>query len=293
VFDKTTKEDGFTPRFNLTYKFNEDALVYATYSEGFRPGGINRNGTVGPYKSDYLTNYELGWKTTWYDNRVRFNGAVFMQTWEDFQFALLGQNGLTEIKNAGDAEIKGIEMDLTFQATDALGFSAGIAYLNGELTENFCGVIDERGNPQTGSTCYWPEEDEDGNPIIVERLPLAPKGTQLPVTPEFKANATARYEFPLAGFDSWVQGSVVYSGEREADLPIRQILGTMPSYTTADVSFGIGRDNWRVELYSTNVFDEDAQVSRYTQGLEEVTGAQTYVVPQRPRFIGLKFSQEF
>ena len=77
VFDKTTKEDGVTPRVNLTYKFTEEAMVYATYSEGFRPGGINRRGTLPPYEADWLTNYELGWKSTWFDNRLRFNGAVF------------------------------------------------------------------------------------------------------------------------------------------------------------------------------------------------------------------------
>jgi outer membrane receptor protein involved in Fe transport len=309
VFDKNTKEDGVTPRVNLTYKLSDETLVYATYSEGFRPGGINRRGTLPPYEADWLTNYEVGWKTTVLDNRMRINGAVFLQTWEDFQFSLLGANGLTEIKNAGDAEITGIEMDVQFQATDALGFSAGVAYLNSELTENFCGVTDARGNPQTGRICFWPDEDDDGNPLPpIERLPLAPKGTQLPVTPEFKANATARYEFPLAGFESWVQGAVVYASEREADLrirevptydlitpyvPIRGILGTMPSYTTADLSFGVSRDNWRVELYGTNIFDEQAEVGRFAQCLEEICGDQIYVSTQRPRFIGLKFSQEF
>ena len=79
-----------TPRVNLTYKFTEEAMVYATYSEGFRPGGINRRGTLPPYEADWLTNYELGWKTTWFDNRLRFNGAVFIQKWDDFQFSLLG-----------------------------------------------------------------------------------------------------------------------------------------------------------------------------------------------------------
>jgi len=295
VFDKTTKEDGFTPRFNLTYKLNEDALVYATYSEGFRPGGINRRGTLPPYKADWLTNYELGWKSTWMDNRLRWNGAVFMQTWEDFQFALLGAQGLTEINNAGEAEIDGLEMDVSFQATERLGLSAGFAYLNSELSENFCGVTDANGNPQTGSVCFWDDEDEDGNPIIVELPPQARIGTQLPVTPEFKANATARYEFPLAGFDSWVQGSVIYSDERRTDLRDAEnaILGNMPSYTTADFSFGVARDSWRLELYVQNAFDEEAQIGRYAQCLESVCGSQLYVTPQRPRFLALKFSQEF
>jgi outer membrane receptor protein involved in Fe transport len=76
-------DDGSVPKFNLTYRFTDNKLMYVTYSEGFRPGGINRNNTVPPYKPDYLKNYELGWKTTWLDNTLRFNGAIFHEDWTD------------------------------------------------------------------------------------------------------------------------------------------------------------------------------------------------------------------
>jgi iron complex outermembrane recepter protein len=295
VFDKTTKEDGVTPRVNLTYKVTEDKMVYATYSEGFRPGGINRRGTLPPYEADWLENYEFGWKTTWFDNRLRFNGAVFSQTWDDFQFSILGANGLTEIKNAGAAEINGIEMDVSWAVTDGLGISAGIAWLDSELTENYCGFTDEKGRPITSNPCPFPTEDGDGNPIVELRDPEATKGTPLPVTPEWKANATARYEFPLAGFNAYVQGSVIYSDERRTDLRSYEngILGNMPSYTTADFSAGFGRNDWRLEMFVTNAFDETAEIGRFAQCAEAVCGEQTYIVPQRPRTIAIKFSQQF
>jgi iron complex outermembrane recepter protein len=291
VFDKTTKEDGVTPRVNLTYKFTDDAMVYATYSEGFRPGGINRRGTLPPYKADWLTNYEIGWKTTWFDNRVRFNGAVFTQTWDDFQFALLGAQGLTEINNAGSAQIDGIEMDVSWAVTDRLGISAGMAYLDSELTDNFCGFVNENGNPETGKNCPMP----DGDGGFTYNDPQAPKGTKLPVTPDLKANATVRYKFPVATFDSYVQGAVVYSDERRTDLRVveNDIVGNMPAYTVADFAAGFGKDGWNVELFLTNAFNELAQVSRFAQCAEAVCGGEVYVVPQRPRTIGIKFSQEF
>jgi len=291
VFDKTTKEDGVTPRVNLTYKFTADAMVYATYSEGFRPGGINRRGTLPPYEADWLTNYELGWKTTWFDNRLRFNGAVFSQTWDDFQFALLGAQGLTEINNAGSAQIDGIEMDLSWAVTERLGISAGVAFLDSELTENYCGFVNDNGKPETRPDC--PSVDEDGNPTTSD--PQARKGTTLPVTPELKANATVRYEFPMGTFDSYVQGSVIYSDERRTDLRDVEnaIIGNMPSYTITDFAAGFGKDDWRLELFVSNVFDELAQVSRFAQCAEAVCGGEVYVVPQRPRTIGIKFSQEF
>ena len=168
---------------NLTYKFTEEAMVYATYSEGFRPGGINRRGTLPPYEADWLTNYELGWKTTWFDNRLRFNGAVFSQEWDDFQFALLGAKGLTEINNAGPAQIDGIEMDVSWAVTDRLGISAGFAYLDSELTENYCGFVNANGKPETRPTARASTTTATRRPAD----PQAPKGTTLPVTPELKA----------------------------------------------------------------------------------------------------------
>jgi iron complex outermembrane recepter protein len=137
--------------------------------------------------------------------------------------------------------------------------------------------------------------DGDGNPIVELRDPQAPKGTPLPVTPKLKANVIARYEFPLAAFDSFVQGSVIYSDERESDLRLveREIIGVLPSYTVTDFSAGIGKDSWAVEMYVSNAFDERAEVSRFSQCAEAVCGAQTYIVPQMPRMFGVKFRQQF
>ena len=63
--DKRIKDTGFVHRLNATWKPNEDMLFYATWSRGFRPGGINRRGSIPPYDPDFLTNYELGAKSAW------------------------------------------------------------------------------------------------------------------------------------------------------------------------------------------------------------------------------------
>ena len=148
--DRGTSGSGNSPKVNLTYKIDHDRMIYATYSKGFRPGGVNRNGggTIPPYKPDYLTNYEVGWKTMWLDNRLRFNGALFYEKWKDFQFSYLGPNALTIITNAGQAEIKGLETDLEFAATQNLTLFGGFTLLNAKLTEEFCGdpaVCHDRG----------------------------------------------------------------------------------------------------------------------------------------------------
>jgi iron complex outermembrane receptor protein len=78
--DKRVKETGNAEGHRHLQVRQPDKLVYVTYSEGFRPGGINRRGTLPPYQADYLKNYEFGWKTSWAENRIRWNGAVFMET---------------------------------------------------------------------------------------------------------------------------------------------------------------------------------------------------------------------
>lgn len=275
--DKTVEEDDTIHKLNLSYKLTDDAMVYATWARGFRPGGINRRGTLPPYLADFLTSYEVGWKTTWAGNRVRFNGSIYSQEWEDFQFSILGPNGLTEIKNANQARINGIDVDLTWVATQGLSFSGGAAFTDAELTENYCGFTDDQGNPI--SDCP---------------NPLAPDGTQLPVTPKFKGNLTGRYEFELASFDAHLQASAIYVGKRWADLRLveRDILGRLDSYTTFDMSAGLDNGSYSLELFIDNVADERGELTRFTQCAEAVC-KQPYVVPVRPRTFGVRFGQKF
>jgi iron complex outermembrane receptor protein len=276
--DKETKENGNTPKVNVTYKLDDDKLVYVTYSEGFRPGGINRRGTLPPYSSDYLKNYEFGWKTTWADNRFRWNGAVFMEKWNGFQFALLGANGLTEIKNAGAAEIKGVETDFTLAVSHGFTINGAGAYTDAALSKNYCGFVDASGNPETD--CPDPE---------------APDGTALPVTPKWKGNITARYEFDLSGFDAFVQGAAAGQSSSWTDLRIaeRGIIGKQPGYVTADFSAGISRSNWSLSAFLENAFDKRASLNRYAECAETVCGTQVYIVPNQPRTLGVKFGQKF
>jgi outer membrane receptor protein involved in Fe transport len=285
--DASTDDSDSIWKFNLSYAITDDALVYATYSEGFRPGGINRRGTVPPYQPDFLNNYEVGWKTSWFGDRVRFNGAAFYQEWEDFQYSVLGPNGLTEVTNApGDAEIEGLEMDVSWAVTDGFGLSAGVAFINAELAGPYCQNL-FGGQAVSADPCPL-----DGGGF---EDPAAPEGTTLPVTPDFKGNITGRYEFALGQLDAHVQAAVVYVGDRQTDLRTfeNDIVGELPSYTLTNVAFGAGTEGWMIEMFITNAFDEYAEFSRYAQCPEARCGPQTYSIVAPPRTIGVKFSQEF
>jgi len=310
VFDKVIKENGTLGKFNLTYKINNTKMIYATWSEGYRPGGINRRGTLPPYLSDFLTNYEFGWKTTWLDNRLLFNGAVFRQEWKDFQFSIIGANGLTEIKNANQAQIDGLEMDVKFAATYNLQLTAGVAFYDAKLTANYCGVTL---NSQPISNCPIGSIINTDNGLVgFPDGPQAASGTRLPITPKFKGNLSARYTWDMAGYEPFIQGSVVHEGNRTTDLRTFEggILGTMPSQTVFDLSAGIRKDNWTLNLYVKNLFDKRTEFGRYTLCATAVCGngnpadndypapaeyanGQVYTIAGQPRTIGIRFSQEF
>jgi outer membrane receptor protein involved in Fe transport len=278
--DGKSENSGNSPKVNLTYKFDADHLIYATWSKGFRPGGVNRNGggTLPPYLPDYLTNYELGWKTTWDNHRLRFNGAFFVEDWKNFQFSFLGPNALTIIQNAGQAQIKGLETDLEFAATEGLTLSGGFSLLDSKLTQAYC--------PGGPSVCLVPGTED-----------YAPSGTQLPTTPKFKGDITARYTFALAaGYQGNLQVSEVYVGPRWADLRIvaRDELGEMPSYAITDFTASIEKGGLTAQLYLNNAFDNRGVLSRYAEcDIEKCGQVAVYDLPIQPRTVGLKFSQRF
>jgi iron complex outermembrane recepter protein len=296
--DKSTSESGSLGRFNLTWNMSDSKMLYATWSEGFRPGGINRRGNLPPYKSDFLTNYELGWKTTWGGNVLSWNGAVFQEDWKDFQFAYLGANGLTEIRNAGQARIRGLETDLRWAATYNLAFTGGAAFYDAKLTENFCGWLREDGTSESvcpaGTLNPMGTFDDPTDDVAVDG-PQAAAGERLPVTARFKGNLTARYTTDLWGGEGFLQAAVVHQGSRKVDLRTEAAatFGDLKAYTLADFSVGFKRSNWSVDVFLKNAFDNRAQLARFAECKVETCGAEPYTVVTQPRTIGVRFSQEF
>jgi iron complex outermembrane receptor protein len=281
--NKTVDEKDHTPKVNLTYHFTDDALVYATYSEGFRPGGVNRRGTFPPYNSDFLKNYEIGWKTSWINNRLRFNGAIFKEQWDDFQYSYLGDNGLTNVSNAGGARINGIEADLNWAVTSSLQLGASFTRLDPKLTQDFCKDLD----PATS----LPLGRADCDPTR-----FAGSGTQLPVTPKFKANVIARYTIPMpSDSELQLQGAYVYQGASTSALvpDEARIFGDQPSYGIADVSATYHRGPYTFELFLNNAFDKIANQYRYAECDSSICGPTSYAGTNRPRVIGVRFAQKF
>jgi iron complex outermembrane recepter protein len=288
--DKTVSDTGTVPRFNLTYKFTPDLMTYATFSKGFRPGGVNRTEVagIGPYQPDFLTNYEIGWKTQWFGHRLRWNGALFWEDWKNFQFSFLGPSSLTIITNGGNARIKGIENEFEWAVTNDFLVTSSFTFLDPRLTQNYCG--------QEGVTnCPNLQTSEPFLPGGVLTGPLAPAGTNLPVTPKFKGNLVARYTFhTVEGWAPFGQASMVYQAETAPLLRVdyTQVLGMQPAYALVDLAAGVEHNGTTIQLFVTNVADRRAELTRFTS-ISPQNDNQVYVIPSQPRTIAIRLAQRF
>jgi iron complex outermembrane recepter protein len=287
--DNRVTGSGNVPRLNLTYKFTNDKMIYATYSKGFRPGGVNRTAEkgIGPYEADFLKNYEIGWKTDWLDHRLRWNGAIFWEDWNNFQFSFLGLNSVTIIVNGGDARIKGIENEFEWAATNQLTLGTSFTFLDPRLTQNYCG---------TQGVTYCPNlvTPEAFQPNLIG--PQAPSGTNLPVTPKFKGNMLARYTFDeVAGWKPFTQASWVYQTQTTPQLRVdfAESLGKQPAYGLVDLTGGATlNDRTTVQFIVTNVADRRAELTRFAATVPNVDN-QPYFIPGQPRTFTIKFGQKF
>ena len=273
ILDDATTGSGESWKGTLNWRPTDELLLYATYSEGFRSGGVNRARVPGipKYRPDWVYNHEIGWKSTLLDGRMRFNGAAYMLDWEDFQYAFLdfAVSNLTIIGNVGQARTVGAEFDVSWLVTDEFNLSFAGSYNNAELEED-----------------YWRSDldREGGDP------PRAPKGTEMPFVPEFQFTTIGRYDLDFGRFPGYLQAAVSYTGDSWNNLEIADRV-KQDGYTLLNLSAGIQTDTWSIDLFVNNATDERAQISVYEPSYPSLLDSRT--VTNRPRTIGIRFGQSF
>ena len=229
----------------VTYSWNpsEDVMYYATWSEGFRPGLLNRpvgssspdgSYTVKPaVDSDEVTNYEFGWKAVLQDGALRFNGSVFMIDVSGLQSTIFDPSivNLFFSDNAADAEIKGVEGDFVYYTDNGLILSGAFSLLDTEIKKSLVPTAD----------------------VVV--------GSDLAFAPGFQANFTARKEWGTSSGNTghW-QAQFNHSRESDSDI-MEPNRATQGMYSLANIRAGVSNDNWTAEMYIDNVTDERAEIS--------------------------------
>ena len=306
-------------KFGLDWKVNENVLLFANYSEGFRPpvtnrlGGdaaANNTGAFADFRvpvystTDTLDNYEIGLKGDFLDGILRVNATGYYSEISDLQTSRFDPTNISFLvftDNVGDAEVKGIDADITWLASDNLVINAAFSVLDTELVS----INSELEGISAGV------------------------GSKLPYSADFSGNISARYFFELdGGKEGFVNASLTYTGDRLAGMVMnayamedatRLIYGTgsglkiedegevfngatypgadgetirggryiQESYVIGNVSVGMSYESWKVEAFIDNVFDKSAILNIDTQQFTPK------VVTNRPRTIGLRFSYDY
>ena len=129
----------FTPMVNVSYRLNESLMTYITYSEGFKGGGVNFRETIPnfgsiPFDPESVTQYEIGFKSDWFERRLRVNASAFHTNYNDIQVVVTPQLVPTVI-NAAAGKVRGFELEVTALPTADLLITAGVGYTDTEYTE--------------------------------------------------------------------------------------------------------------------------------------------------------------
>ena len=254
----------------VTLTPSPDTLFYVTYSEGFRPGFLNRpGGAVGaggfvvPFEleTDEVKNYELGWKLDLIDGQFRWNGSAFFVDISNLQTQIFDPSitNLFFSSNAADAEIYGIESDFTVApySTPGLTFAGAFSILDTEVTDILIPT----------------------NDVIL--------GSDLAYAPNFQGNIRARYEWDVSdSLEAFVQPQMTYSASKFTDIiAINNI--KLDSYTTFDLSVGVKADQWSFEIFGENLSDERAEVSGIFGNDRE------RIIINRPLTVGMRVSFDY
>lgn len=250
-------ETHFVPRITMDWQATEQTMLYATYSEGFKPGGVdttdaNGDVSVGEYKPEELKFYEIGNKNVLADGAVVLNASVFYYDYTDQQQSIQADTGsgitTTTVVNAGEASIKGVDVDFTWLAMDGLTISMGYVYSDASFEDfNLSKIAAGLGD---GVVVKSPNNIADSGNAEGKY-----DGNQLPLSAEHTAVWSVRYEALIAeqltGFTE-VNGS--YQSKRYLSAGNRSYL---PSYDIWNFSVGADAESWRLILYVDNLFDDD------------------------------------
>jgi len=262
--------DGVIGKVTYSWNPSEDIMYYVTWSEGFRPGLLNRpvgrstadgSYTVKPaVDSDEVVNLEFGWKTLLADGRLRFNGSVFMVDVTGLQTTVFDPSivNLFFSDNAADAEITGLEGDFIYYPDmDGWILSGAFSFLDTEITKKLVPTDDVK------------------------------VGSELAFAPGFQGNVSARKEWGMSsGNTGHFQAQLTVSDDSVSDV-MEPNKAPQDSYSMMNIRAGVSNDAWLAELYIDNVTDERAEI------------ANTFVFDRqrvgivRPTTVGLRFKRFF
>ncbi|NIB40462.1 TonB-dependent receptor [Pseudomaricurvus alkylphenolicus] len=274
-FSGKADETNVSGKLGFQWDLNEESMVYATASQGYKGPGFNiyynfkANGDdAAPISEETSDALELGWKYT--ADTLILNAAIFRTEISDFQannFDCSDGTCITRLTNAGDVTTEGIELDFTWRPMENLTFYGGIASIEAEIDKFNC--------PLEATSC----SDRSGLPV--------------PFAPELKYSLMAEYVIPMENMDIILNGSFVHTDEQVATLPgndgSENPAAVLPEYDifNASIGFSFDDDRYRISLIGKNLGDEEYVTTYSGDGFR-------YQVPRdAERYFGAAFRASF
>lgn len=313
-----TEHSFFTPRATIEFRPSDNTLVYLTYARGVKPGGVSTV-TAGSwqdadydgaydefsFKDEKIQEYEIGAKMQSADGRLRFNPAAFFIKYDDKQVGaqLVTPSGILvgRLLNAGQAEVRGLELDAQWAATENLLFGVNYSYLDTEFTDFPFTSASATDAVRVGG-CQRKFDTVANAKLCFHNL----KGRQLERAPKHSVVGLARWSKPVTdmfggtGVRFFIEGDIQSQSKRFLDF---YNLVEFDSYATGNLRMGLTSDKWDVQIYANNITDDDTvqsgssnpgDVAQALADPSNFSPANTvgFSLPD-PRIVGVRFAYRF
>ncbi|MEO1044565.1 MAG: TonB-dependent receptor [Pseudomonadota bacterium] len=258
-----TNFEAFLPRAAITYNISDDVSIAATVARGYRAGGAvffappGATPTLLEFGPEFLTNYEIAFRSQFWDQRITLNANFFYSTWDDQQVSIPDPSGLpfsAQTLNAGQSELYGAEIDLLIEIVPEFDVFASVGLLSTEFVD-FPFAQDADGNPL--------------NPDFPQFANLA--GNSFPGAPEFNLSFGFNYTSD-SGF--FVNANGAFSTEQFSEVAnLPENLGDPIMLVNGRI--GYRSDNWEIAIFANNLFNERALTRPLVSTVDPATGTPT------------------
>jgi iron complex outermembrane recepter protein len=263
----SAKNSGWVWKFNSSYNFTPDVMLYATYSKGYRIGGPN---TVAPcvlplnpppfqnvcalpnelsYGPDTTKNLEVGIRAQLFERKLTFNLNAYTIDWDGIQVSSATINGIVGITvNGGKAKSEGVEASFQMRPVDGLSIQGTYSYNNARLTEDVPGII----------AVNSPAGTYPSTPIQLSAL----TGDRLPGSTRNSGSLGATYTAPLGAGNLVADWTATYRGDVVTRLGWDRAFGDkLPGFVLHRASLAYETDKFAVSLFANNIFNKFAVAS--------------------------------
>jgi iron complex outermembrane receptor protein len=282
-YDDSRSDSDISPALNLRYFFNPDVMGYVSVSRGFKSGGYDQTrqaaGENGEFDEEIATNYELGWKTSWGNRRLQFNGTLFLVDYEDFQSQSF-DGASVRVVNAGDLRSYGTELELIFIPVADVTLGSAIGYNKAEYDsfDNGQCTVD-----QSFYEFYVVQGAQSGAPGTSSICNQDLAGEPLDNAPEWNVSSYVQYETELgANLMGVARLEHSYTDSFFLDQDLDPNLENDPvNLVNLRLSLSNADRSWEVALWGRNMLDEEY----YSVGIDAPTiGGYAGVVAARATY---------